>query len=407
MIISSDTPSGTHQAPSLKPRTAAQSGVPEVRIRGAGVVGTTLALGLSAMGIGAVIEKANRSSPDGEEVRAYAINHASQQLLERLKVWGAIPAAAICPVQDMDVYGDGKGGQLSFSAWQQKVDALAWIVDASALEAALHQALQFASHIRVDVPTVAADRATMAQGADLLVLCEGRDSAAREKLGVEWDVQSYGHSALAMRLVCDVAHAGVAQQWFLSPDILALLPCNQPEPGSSYAMIWSMPSEQAQQWMQADELAFEAHLQQTLQKAHHAGGGARTFKLAGARRVWPLHKGHAQRVSGQGWVMLGDCAHVIHPLAGQGLNLGLADVAELLRILSQRESWRSLGDARLLARYERARWGDIRAMTTVTDGLWHLFQNPMPWVQVMRNQGMGWLDRVDFLKKKCVEAALG
>ena len=124
MIISSDTPSGTHQAPSFKPRTAAQSGVPEVRIRGAGVVGTTLALGLSAMGIGAVIEKANRSSPDGEEVRAYAINHASQQLLERLKVWGAIPAAAICPVQDMDVYGDGKGGQLSFSAWQQKGNAI-------------------------------------------------------------------------------------------------------------------------------------------------------------------------------------------------------------------------------------------------------------------------------------------
>ena len=394
-------PSDSSGAPSAKS--------PEIRIRGAGVVGSTLALGLSAMGISVVIEQASDTHAPKDEVRAYALNQASWLLLEQLKIGSALPPEAVCAVQDMDVYGDGVGGNLTFSAWQQHTPALARIVDAAALESALKQALQFASHVRItSASPAAADVATMSQGADLLVLCEGRDSVTRQAMGIDWLGHSYDHMAVATRLISDVPHGGVAQQWFRSPDILALLPMHQPEPDKSYGLVWSVPTHQAHQLMQLDDLGFEQALHQALAQSHHASApiAAGQLKLAGARRAWPLQVGRAQRTSGSGWVMLGDCAHVVHPLAGQGLNLGLADVVELLRTLAQRESWRSLGDARLLARYARARLVSTLAMTSVTDGLWQLFNTHTPWVKTLRNQGMGWMDRADFLKQKCIAWAM-
>lgn len=383
--------------------------LPEVRIRGAGVVGCTLALGLSAMGIRVVIEQSPDIQPLTDEVRAYALNQASRQLLEQLKIWPALPTQAVCAVQDMDVYGDGAGGNLTFSAWQQHTAALAWIVDAAALESALKQALQFASHVRMAAPSpAAADVATMSQGADLLVLCEGRDSVTRQAMGIDWLGHSYDHMAVATRLISDVPHGGVAHQWFRSPDILALLPMHQPEPDKSYGLVWSVPTHQAHQLMQLDDRGFEQALHQALAQPHHASApiAAMQLKVTGARRAWPLQVGRAQRISGSGWVMLGDCAHVVHPLAGQGLNLGLADVTELLRTIAQRESWRPLGDARLLARYARARLVSTLAMTSVTDGLWQLFNTHTPWVKTLRNQGMSWMDRADFLKQKCIAWAM-
>jgi 2-polyprenyl-6-methoxyphenol hydroxylase-like FAD-dependent oxidoreductase len=127
----------------------------------------------------------------------------------------------------------------------------------------------------------------------------------------------------------------------------------------------------------------------------------------GARAAWPLSVGRANPPYGPGWLLLGDAAHVVHPLAGQGLNLGLADVAALAQVLAEREPWRDLGDPRLLARQARARAADTLAMIAVTDGLLHLFSHPSPWLKQLRNRGLGWVDRLPPVKRALTRAALG
>ena len=117
--------------------------------------------------------------------------------------------------------------------------------------------------------------------------------------------------------------------------------------------------------------------------------------------------GQARRFSGPGWVLLGDSAHVVHPLAGQGLNLGLADVQALAETLAAREAWRPLGDERLLARYARRRLGPTAAMATVTDGLLHLFAPPAPWLRELRNRGLSLVDHLPGAKRWLAGRALG
>jgi 2-polyprenyl-6-methoxyphenol hydroxylase-like FAD-dependent oxidoreductase len=131
------------------------------------------------------------------------------------------------------------------------------------------------------------------------------------------------------------------------------------------------------------------------------------LSLRSARQSWPLMLGRADKVTGPGWALAGDAAHVIHPLAGQGLNLGLADVACLARVMAQRESWRSLGDERLLARYARERAVPTQAMATMTDGLLQLFAQPSPWLKELRNRGMGLVNQATPLKRWLVNKALG
>ena len=130
-------------------------------------------------------------------------------------------------------------------------------------------------------------------------------------------------------------------------------------------LVWSVPRRARRALMALDDAAFEAAL------ADATGGAAGTLRLASERAAWPLALARAEPVCGPGWVLLGDAAHVVHPLAGQGLNLGLADVAALAQVIAEREPWRGLGDVRLLRRYARARAVPTRAMGQLTDGLLH------------------------------------
>jgi 2-polyprenyl-6-methoxyphenol hydroxylase-like FAD-dependent oxidoreductase len=372
-----------------------QSDAVDVRVSGAGIVGSTLALALSRQGLSVAHQALAAARPAGanghEDVRAYALNAASVALLEDLRIWAALAPDARTAVYDMRVAGDATAAVLRFSAWQQDARELAWIVDAAALEAELTNALRYAPHVRrVEAPV----------NAVLTVIAEGRASSTREQLGVDFDQHDYGQRAIAARLVADAPHGGLARQWFRAPDVLALLPTDRPSVGSGLALVWSLPAERAQALMGLDERAFEAELMAA------TDGAAGRLQLASARADWPLMLARAERVCGPGWALVGDAAHVIHPLAGQGLNLGFGDVAALARVIAQREPWRALGDVRLLERYARERAGAVQAMAR-TDGLLRLFAHPAPWAKELRNRGLGLVEAAAPLKRWLAARALG
>jgi len=283
-------------------------------------------------------------------------------------------------------------GTVSFDAAESGVEALSWIVDVPALERQLAQAVSFQAGI--DVLAQAPAKAS------LTVVCEGKRSATREALGIGFDVKPYPHTAVAARLVCERPHGGVARQWFQGKDILALLPLDGPQ-GHTVALVWSVPHERAHELLAQTPSAFA----QSLQHACDSALGAMTVQ--GIPAGWPLELSRATRWVQPGVALAGDAAHAMHPLAGQGLNVGLGDVAELARVLHEREYWREPGDGRLLRRYERARQADFATMAWATDTLFGLFGHDDPRVGALRRWGLRTFDRLGPIKQWTVHRALG
>ena len=369
----------------------------DVCIRGAGVVGQTLALLLARERLKVALVASPRPPAAAPDVRAYALNTSARALLQSLRAWpedGDAGPAAVTPVSRMEVHGDD-GGDLHFSAADQGVEALTWIVDVPALEKRLADAIGFQGGIeRVNEPVPAA----------LTVVCEGKRSATREELGLEFDVRPYPHKAVAARLTTEQPHGGVARQWFARGEILALLPLDGAQ-GNSVALVWSVPAQQSEEWLAADPQALAQAVQE---RCGSALGG---MQLQGPAQAWPLELSRARRwiaQTAQGSVApAGDAAHAMHPLAGQGLNVGLADAAELARVVHEREFWRELSDLKLLRRYERARQAEVGAMGWLTDGLFGLFGQTDSRVQALRNWGMSGVDRLGPLKHWLARKAMG
>jgi ubiquinone biosynthesis UbiH/UbiF/VisC/COQ6 family hydroxylase len=377
---------------------------PDICIRGAGIVGRTLALLLARERLNvALVESPQPNTPP--DVRAYSLNGAAKALLQDLRCWPEAPA--VTPVHQMQIWGD-QGGQLNFGAQEQGVGQLNWMVDVAALEALLIQAVQFQPQIQlVQAPL----------SAPLTVVCEGRASQTRTELGVGFDTTHYEQHAVATRLLCERAHEGMAHQWFgwsAAPgltqpqaEVLALLPMGG-EGGREVALVWSVHPLRAQELMAMPAEDFAVTLASACE--HRLGN----MQLSAERAVWPLQLARAERwigpmpgASKQSFALAGDAAHSLHPLAGQGLNVGLADVAELVQVIRAKEFWRPLHDIKLLRRYERARQADVRAMGLVTDGLQRLFAQPGPVWQNLRNWGMRGFDRSGPLKHWMAQRAMG
>ncbi len=364
----------------------------DVCIRGAGVVGRTLALLLARDGlrVGLAGLAPAAATVEGGDIRAFALNPASRQLLEPLRAWP--DAVHATPVQAMEVHGD-EGGELRFDAPADQ--PLAWIVDVPALLHQLGEALRYQPLVtRLEAP----------QPAALTVVCEGKASATRAEFGVEFDLTDYAQQAIATRLSCREGHGFVARQWFCEGEVLALLPLGgaaAPGGTDAVAVVWSVRAERADALLALPDADFEAQLH----AASHGALGA--LRLSAPRAAWPLHLARASRWCGPGWALAGDAAHAVHPLAGQGLNLGLADARELAQVLKAREYWRSPGDEKLLRRYERARKADVLAMGAATDGLQLLFaQDGEPW-SWLRNRGMWGFDRSGPVKQWVARQAMG
>ena len=369
----------------------------DVCIRGAGIVGRSLSLMLASQGLRVALvnlSDAQKSAHGHSDVRAYSLNSASQQLLTDLRCW---PEGTACtPILKMHIEGD-QDGNLEFNAAQQNVEALNWMIDVPTLENNLAKAIGFQPLIQEVAENVRAP---------LTVICEGRASQTRAELGVAFDVKHYEQHALACRIQTQAPHQQIARQWFHTahgPEILAFLPIGG-EDSCEWAVVWSLTPSRAEQLKSTDAASFCTQL-------HEASKGvAGSIELISERAVWPLQLAKAARWTGSmpysesgqratSFALAGDAAHAMHPLAGQGLNVGLADVMALSRVIQAKEFWRPLSDAKLLRRYERARQAEVLAMGYITDGLQMLFAQPELPLQKLRNWGMSAFNQFSPLKK--------
>ncbi len=367
----------------------------DICIRGSGIVGRTLALLLARerLRVGLVQQAMPAtSSPNTPDVRAYALNAKSRALLESVRCWPDAQHAT--EVLNMQVRGDD-GGEVNFSASELHVPGLTWIVDVPVLEAQLADAVRFQPQIEV---------LSEPKPAKLTVICEGKASSTRAEFGIDFDVKPYPQHAIAARLTCEIPHGQTARQWFFQGEILAFLPMDGPQ-GHSLALVWSVHESRVQALVDASAQEFCQQL------AIASQGSLGQLTLNSERVAWPLQMARAERWAGvhdgKPWALAGDAAHNVHPLAGQGLNLGLADVAALAKVLHEREYWRAVGDEKLMRRYERSRKADVLATGAAMDGLQQLFSQQGAAWQSARNWGMNGFERSGLLKQWVARQAMG
>lgn len=391
----------------------------DICIIGSGAIGKTSALALAREGFRVTLlspeveSAANATQSDAPwDLRVYALNPIAQQLLSSLKVWDAMDASRIAPVDAMAVQGDDAArGQLGFDAYGARVGALAWIVEDANLNWALDSALRFANGVTRRQGSAVAlsrdhqrSRVTLDNGdtisAALVLGADGAHSWVRTQADIGLDYRAYEQRAVVANFSCTNPHHGVASQWFLGADgIVALLPL----PGHRVSLVWSAPEALA------DRLLSEPveHLTHRLAALPAQTLGTFTMLAPAKPRAFPLRLIRAQSLVAHRVALVGDAAHAIHPLAGQGMNLGFADIDALLAALRERGPGADCGDDRLLARYARLRKEEVLLMQLTTDGLYRLFTSELAPVKLLRNAGMSLINKLPFLKQRLMSHALG
>ncbi len=385
----------------------------DVVVIGGGLVGASLALALRQAGLKLAVVEAQPPRPHADaadwDSRVYAISPGSAAFLEGCGVWRELDTARVSRVEEMHIFGDDARSELDFSAYDSGLRELAFIVENRRLQHALWRALQHQHGIEVITPaackalTLAAEAAELhlADGRTLrtrlLVGADGADSWLREQAAIEVETRRYHQTAVVANFATSRPHRGIAYQWFRRDGVLALLPL----PGERVSLVWSTAEEHAARLL---ELAREELAAQVAAASHGVLGELRVITPAAA---FPLRLQRVRRLVLPRLALVGDAAHNVHPLAGQGVNLGFRDARELARVLIERGAQTDCGDFHLLRRYERARREDIAAMQFATDSLQRLFNNEINWLARLRNFGLRLANRQPQLKNLLVQHAVG
>lgn len=383
----------------------------DVTVVGAGLVGTALALGCARaeLRVALITEAAPAPAPRHWDERIYAISPGSRALLESLGVWQRLDPSRIQPVRRMEIFGDRSLGRLAFDAVAAGASELASIVESGAMAHALWACLLEDGRCEARVPARPAGlvvvpghaRLRLEDGTDLdsalVVGADGRDSWVRTVAGIEAPGRDYPQRAVVANFDCGIPHRGTARQWFREDGVLALLPL----PGNRVSMVWSASEDVAQELLSASHEALAARV------AAAANSLAGELSVITPARGFALRACLARRVVQPRIALVGDAAHHVHPLAGQGVNLGFRDASTLARVLAERGPQRDCGALPLLRRYERARREDALATLAVTDGLQRLFSSALPGVAQARNAGLWLTGRLPLVRRLLAQHALG
>jgi ubiquinone biosynthesis UbiH/UbiF/VisC/COQ6 family hydroxylase len=383
-----------------------------VVICGAGIVGMASALALARGGCQDVVllgpaPRTVTTDHNTYHPRVYAISGSSQQFLQSLGVWSLLNMSRVTRVEAMEVRGD-QFGALYLRAWQAAQPQLSWIIEAGEIERVLSQALKVYGVMWVE-DTLAqyqnntgVTQADMTLTADLWVAADGADSTLRHFAGLPYESQPYDAIGVVAHLTCEHPHQGVAFQWFRPEGVLALLPMPDTTAGHQVSMVWSLKTAHADVLLGLPPERQAAELAESLAPATRARLGLLTLK--GPLNGFALNLAQSPMI-GLSVALVGDAAHRVHPLAGQGLNLGLGDAQALVEVVLQREPFLSAGDPLVLRRYRRERAQAILEIRLVTDGLKRLFDVtmlPVPW---LRNAGLSFVDRLPLIKRLLIEGA--
>lgn len=390
-------------------------------IAGAGMVGAALAVGASRQGwhvalVDAMPMPLSLAVEQGQgvgdyDLRVSALTEASRQLLVTLGVWPLMQAQRVSPYQHMQVWDAAGVGHIRFSAAEMHWAELGHIVENRVTLAALHDAVARSEVVcfaqrRVRALSLLCDGqrvVTLDDGEQLtgklVVGADGAQSRIRQLAGLTQCERDYGHHAIVATVATALPHQQTAWQRFMPDGPLALLPLDHPQRCS---IVWSTEADHARALLKLDDDGFCAAL--TEASEHRLG----RIEAVSERSSFVLKMRHAWQYYSDGVVVVGDAAHTIHPLAGQGVNLGFKDVAALLLQLAQaRQRGQSPAAERWLKAYQRARKGDNWMTMAGMSGFKALFGNKDPGLTLMRNLGLSWVDGLPLLKRQLAARAMG
>ncbi len=389
-------------------------------IVGAGMVGSTLALALEGSGLDILVldasplEAADFDPQGGFEPRVSALSAASQRIFERLGAWPGMSARRVSPYTDMHVWDGAGTGQIHFSAETVHAEVLGHIVENRVVQDALLETMQRRGGQRLLGAARLERLERMPQGwqltlddgrqlnAPLLVAADGANSAVRRLAGCETREWDYLHQAIVTSVRCSEPHQRTAWQRFTDDGPLAFLPLERDGDQHWCSIVWSVTELEARRLMALDDAAFLAALGRAFEQR------LGEVEEVDPRLCIPLRQRHAKRYVQPGLALIGDAAHTIHPLAGQGVNLGLLDAAVLAEVI---EAAMARGerpeDIRVLSRFERRRMPHNLAMMAAMEGFERLFQaDPLP-LRWLRNTGLKAVQALPEAKALFVRQALG